>query len=267
MKKVLTLFFVLNLANVSLAQENWVLSPSLGINLVPIDEGGNSGVNLKTGIAIGITFSQLIEDHWSFNYGLSFNRRYAAYSTSSESDELYNIPNLPLPTIPGLDLTVYEDMSGLSSFWTIDLPITATYKFNSGMIIFGGGYLNYLLGTNNEETTTTHVPVFEVIDISQLPIDPALLPTLPQNETTTNSNKSKSDMETFGFGVLVGFGYQSEEWILKLGYQHGLNDMRTDEAKINIPEQRAITLSVGYLFTEVFATSKNKAKYDLELIE
>jgi len=266
MKKILILLFVWNIANVSFAQENWVFSPSVGINLIPIDEGGISGVNFKSGISLGFTASQLIEDNWSFNYGLSFNQRYAAYSSSSESDELYDL--LGIGNIPFLgDFTVYENTYGLSTFWTMDIPVTATYKFNSGMFLYGGGYLNFLLSTNNEEETVTHIPIFEVIDPNDLPIDPTLLPVLPKNETTTSSDKSKSEMETLGYGVLVGFGYQSEKWILKFGYQHGLSDIRKDKSAINIPEQRAVTVSIGYIFTDLFATSKDKAKYDLELIE
>lgn len=245
--------------------------PSLGSNLTFIDDGGNTGISFKNGLQIGIGASMLMEEHWSFDYGLNVNMRFATYYSESESDELNDLLNIgTIPIISEFDFTIYNSVNGLTEYWTLDVPLTVSYKFNSGFMLFGGGYLNYLLSARNDEENIQHIPVFEVIDPSELTfIDPALLLFLPTNSVETTTNKSKSEMRDLGFGATLGLGYRSEKFMLKFSYVHGFNDLRKDLdlVDMNIKNQRTIQLSVAFLFKDIFMTSKEKPKYDLQLIE
>lgn len=251
------------------SQENWLFSPSLGANLVPISLNDVSGTSSKFGLSLGFYAIQKIDDHWSWSMGLSGNRRFASYSSENVSDELTGLLNLPIP-IPGLsnfDLNVYEETKGLTSFWTLDLPVTCMYSLKSGFFFYGGGYVNYMVSVRNEETVNTHIPVFEFFNPEDLITDPLLKSLLPENKTEKFSNESTDDLNKLDYGLLAGLGYQSEKWMLKMGYQYGLNDIRSDKMKMEIGNQRAVTISVAYLFKDLFASSKDKAIYNLELIE
>ena len=271
MKKYLILLFISGMTISSFAQENWLFSPSLGFNLTAIDEGGVTGQNQKAGVSFGFSALQIVEEKWSFNYGISFNKRYATYSFTNESAELEDLLGAGGIPLPGgvFDLTVYESTNVFSSYWTFDVPITVSLKLGSGFIFYGGGYVNFLISTKNEEELTKHIPVFETLDFSTLPIPPEIFDVLPENETTTSSNESSANMQSFSYGALFGFGYQSDKWLLKIGYQYGLSNIRTDldDINMNIKKQRAYTISIGYLISGLFQTSKNKAKYDLDFIE
>lgn len=271
MKNTVALFLGIILLNSLKSQENWLFYPSLGSNLTFIDDGGNTGTSLKNGLHAGIGASMLMEEHWSFDYGLNVNMRFATYYSESESDELNDLLNIgTIPIISDFDFTVYNSVNGLTEYWTLDVPLTVSYKFNSGFMLFGGGYLNYLLSARNDEENIQHIPVFEVIDPSELTfIDPALLLFLPTNSVETTTNKSKSEMRDLGFGVNVGLGYRSENFMLRLSYLHGINDLRKDLdlVEMNIKNQRTVQLSIAFLFKDIFMSSKEKPKYDLQLIE
>ncbi len=268
MKKLLTTIVFLSSLYVAKAQEGWLFSPDLGINLVPLDDGDVKDTYFKTGVSFGFSAHNIVEDKWVFNYGISFNRRFASYSYTNESDALSSFLPPGIDTLlAGLaDLTIYESTRGLSTFWTFDIPISVSYKFNNDFLFWGGGYVNFLLSTSNDEEFTSHIPVFETFNPTDLGLDPALL---PQNETYTTTNDSKTNFNTLGYGFQVGFGYQSDNWLVRLGYHHGLNDIATDDFKFNmvIKNQRSVMLTVSYLIEDLFMTSKNDARYDLELIE
>lgn len=268
MKKLLLLFPAMLCSVISISQENWNFSASAGVNMVPIQESDISGTTFKGGLAFAFTSSHKLEEGISFDYGLAVNQRFATYSTSSTSDELNDLLNLgAIPGLENIDLNIYENINGLTTFWTIDLPLTMTYKFKSGIGFFGGGYLNYLMTVKNKEQIETYIPIMEVFDLSQFVTDPLLLSLIPESGTVTETNDSEENMNEFGFGVLAGVSYQTESWILKLGYQHGLNEIRSDEMEMKIKKQRAVQLSVGILIQDLFYTSKEKPKYDLDLIE
>jgi hypothetical protein len=269
MKKFLLFCLVLWAMSEVKSQENWLFSPSLGANLVPISESALSGITSKFGLSLGFSSMQKIDEHWSWSMGISGNRRFATYTTESVSDELTGLLNLPIP-IPGLsnfDLNVYKKTSGLTSFWTIDLPITCMYALKSGFFFYGGGYVNYMVSVKNEETVNTHIPVFEFFNPEDLITDPVLRSLLPENKTEKYANESTDNLNKFDYGVLAGIGYMSEKWMLKMGYHYGLNDIRSDKMKMDIKNQRAVTLSIAYLFSDLFTTSKEKPIYNLDLIE
>lgn len=269
MKKSVVFILIL-IATIQInAQNSWTFHPDLGVNFSLIDDGGISGITAKSGINVSINFVQQVEERWSLDYALSVNKRFATYSSSSTSDELTDLLNIGnLPIISDFDFTIYNDLQALTSYWTIDLPLTATYSFKSGLFLYGGGYINYLMSASHEETRTTHIPIFEVVDPEDLTfIDPALIPFIPENKVERESIDSKNDMNEFGYGVIGGMGYKTKSFILKANYQHGFSDLRTDEMKMGISSQRTIQLSVGYLINELFVTSKEKPKYDLDVIE
>jgi len=267
MKKLLFLFPLFFTQSI-FSQENWHFATSAGLNLVPIQESDISGTTFKGGLSFAFTSSHTLEEHISFDYGLSFNQRYASYNSSSVSDELTGLINIgPIPGLGAIDLNIYENVTGLSTFWTIDLPLTMTYKFNSGVILYGGGYVNYLLTVKTKEQTETHIPVFEVINPADLITDPFLLSLIPKNQTVTETTDSKENMRDLGYGLLMGIGYETDSWVLKLGYQHGLSNIRSDDVNMKFKNQRAINLSLGLLIQDLFYTSKEKPIYDLQLIE
>lgn len=270
MKKTALLLSILTCLS-GMAQESWTFSPYLGVNFVPIDNDDVYGNQLKGGMNIGFEFNWEVEENWHMDFGLSMNRRFLSYSSENTSDELSNfIDDNILQLFPDLDLNIYESTKAYSTLWTIDLPIYARYAFESGLTLFGGGYLNYLMNANTNLQTTTHIPVFEVIDPRELPlIDSSLAPFLPKNGVEETSDNTKSRFNELGYGVIFGLGYESNNWFFRANYQFGLNDLyaEADKVKININKQRAFNFSIGYRFDISATSSKEKKRYDLELIE
>lgn len=267
----LFLLFSLFISTFSLAQSQWHISPRLGLNMVPIEENDASGTTHKLGASIGLMTGTRIGDHWDFEVGFSFNRRFAHYQYELETDGLDIIKNLipdQIIDLLGNDaFRTYELVNGYSDYWTVDLPITLAYRFESGFHLFAGPYFNYMFTIENKEEVTTHIPLLELTDMSGLGIDENLLLLLPSNGTEQSFNSSKSDLNEVDYGIIGGIGYSGEKWILKLAYQYGFNDLRTDNKYIGINNQRAINISIGYLFHPNTETSKLKPRYNLDLIK
>ena len=270
MKRIVSLLLVVFAFYVSSAQENWLFMPTWGVNLTPVDVGSVNGTLIKPGALVGFMASNELEEHWSFDYGIIINQRYSGYTIYEESSQLADILDVGnIPILSDFDYTIYKNTTALTQFWTIDAPISVTYKFNTGFLLFGGGFFNYLMAANTDLEEVTHIPVFETVDPETLPIDQNLLAFLPRNGTKTSGNSLKEGMNDFNYGLIFGLGYQSEKWTCKIGYHWGLNDMRDDldVVDMNIKKQRAFTLTLAYNVRDLFETSKQKPKYDLELIE
>ena len=270
MKALLSLLLIAITCNAASAQENWIFMPTLGVNSTPVDYGNVEGSSNKMGVLIGFMASNLIEEHWSLDYGVTINQRYSAYSFTEESSQLKDLINFPnIPILSDLDLTIYENTTASTQIWTIDVPLSASYKFNSGFLLYGGGFFNYLLSANTDTEKEIHIPVFEAIDPNDLPIDQNLVEFLPKNEVIKSGNSTKEGLNEISYGLIFGLGYQSENWTFKLGYHMGLIDIRDDldAVNMNIKKQRAVTLSLAYNIRNLFETSNQKPIYDLELIE
>ena len=168
---VLTVMF-LNLKS-GFSQESWYLSPMVGINLVPINEEGAAGIAHKIGFSGSVLVSGQFDEKWSMQYGVSFNRRYAAYSSTTESQELEELLDFlgddVLDTLASFaDLTTYTHMQGYSQYWTFDIPITLTYKTKNNFIFYGGGFVNFLISNKNTEVYHDHVPNFRSVSTGRL---------------------------------------------------------------------------------------------------
>ena len=236
--------------------------------MVPVVESDISGTTYKGGMSFGLNSIHMVEERISLDYGLTVNQRFASGSFASESDELTDLLNLgAIPGIGAIDLTIYENTRVLTTFWTIDVPLTISYRTKSGVFFSGGGYVNYLLSAKHKSEHTTHIPVFEVIPAEELITDPFLLSLIPGNSTEVITDESKDDMNDLGFGILAGVGYQANSWIVRLSYQHGLNDIRDDDMIMKVKSQAAINLSLGILMQDLFMKSGDKAIYDLDKTE
>lgn len=255
----------------SVAQSQWHISPRLGLNMVPIEENDASGTTHKLGATIGLMTGTTLGNNWDFELGLTFNKRFAHYQYESETNGLDIIQNL-LPTqvvdLLGDELfRSYEEVNGYTNYWTVDIPVTLAYRFESGFHLFAGAYFNYMFTIENKEEVTTHIPLLELTDLSGLGIDDNLLSLLPANGTEQTFNTSKNDLNEVDYGIIGGIGYTDKKWILKFAYQYGFNDIRTDNKHVGINNQRALNLSIGYLFHPNVETSKLKPRYDLDLIK
>ena len=113
----------------------------------------------------------------------------------------------------------------------------------------------------------TTCPIFEVFPPEDFTDDPDILELLPSNAKYTTVSDSKSEMEEFGYGVQAGIGYQSNSLLLRFGFEYGLNKIRNDDVRIKIDNPQAFRITIGYIINDIFESSGERPKYDLELIE
>lgn len=252
----------------SFAQKKWFISPVLGVNMTPLKESSDDPGFLKAGLSIGALTGTAINEHWRLNFGLTFNQRHTNNSFEEPSQSESLLTDLIGNLIGDFDFGGTDIVDVNTSYWTVDLPVTIDYVFNSGFFIHGGLFVNTVIKANNEVKTTTHIPVLELIDLDDLGLG-VVSALLPQNGTENTSNTLSEGLRSTNFGLSGGFGADVGNIQLKFQYQYGFGSIRTDNHEIGVSNQQAFSFHIAYLFfpTAEPKSTRLKPRYDLELIK
>ena len=86
--KTILIFVMLNLLISGIAFGQWFISPSLGLNMVPLKENDAACTTFKLGPTIGVHSGTTFWKKWDLDIGLTANRRFSHYYSESETGEL-----------------------------------------------------------------------------------------------------------------------------------------------------------------------------------
>ncbi|HAW52488.1 MAG TPA: hypothetical protein DCX54_09220 [Flavobacteriales bacterium] len=269
MKNILTVGIVLLMFNLPVAaQKKWYVSPVAGVVLSPVKDNPENASLLKPGFSFGALGGPIFKDKWRLSFGFSVNQRYSSYSFQEPSADLGFVGDLIGNLIGGLSLdgTIYTENN--TEYWTVDFPVTADYLFKSGFFFTGGFFANTTTGLKSELKTTTDIPFLDVIDIKSLGLG-LFERLLPKNGTESETSRSSEGFNKTYFGLIGGLGADAGKVQLKIQYQYGFNDIRTEEPASNVAKQQALSLHIAYLFfpTAGPKSPRLKPRYDLDLIK
>lgn len=269
--------------SVCTAQE-WSFAPEVGMNVIPVDGPEESKQLYQVSPSIFMSFHTTLDEHWGIQFGLSVNNRRQRYITNDttpifgalEDNFGVSIEDIigDIAGLEGLNLDFYEKKEADVSLWSVGIPVLAEYRLNNGIYFFGGPYAEIVMGGNTEVTTTTSVPLFDLVDISSiigeigginLP-DELLASFLPQSGTDTESTSDTENFSSSDVGAQLGMGLRKDGFNVRLAYSRGFIDYRSDNLLDDPTYNQAIMVTVGYFFGIKGSSSSNlKPKYDLEL--
>ena len=269
MKNILLYILILLFGlNESLAQKTWYLQPTIGVNFTPIQLSESDPKLYQSGFSFGLLTGPALTDNWKLNFGLTVNQRYTSYSYEEDTQNQGLLIDLIGNLIGDLDMGGTDFTEVSTEYWTIDLPISVDYQFESGFFFTGGLFVNSTISANSNIKTTTHIPVMELIDLDNLGLG-VVSTLLPQNGTVESSSDSKGGLNTTNVGLMGGFGAEVGQIELRLQYQYGFIEIRNDDFNPLISNPQLISFHLAYLFElkQQTRSKKLKKRYDLDLIK
>jgi len=247
MKKIL-LFLTISLI---IAQQNQVCAqinagPVLGVNLSRLEDFTTNKQMLRPGLYAGLTGSYQINKWLSFGIEAAWSEKHLTYQNSNTFSAFEKLqgglqfiyPEFPdiselLELITGtsgltLNDTAFETRTGLITFKTIEVPLTARFQYKKFRFDVGG-YGSFLIGANTTETFEQDVPLFEVIsptvfDTLSPFISTFIYSTFPGLNGPDNSeNSSTSGLASMDYGLIGGITYMPDDFLtIGISYSHGL---------------------------------------------
>ena len=223
------------------------LGPELGINLIQIEKQ-EIGNNYQPGWYGGLTYDYKVNNWLSIRTGLYYSQSRQAFSSADTSlipilDGIIDSSML----IPGLDLNTYTTVNGRQLLHYLQIPIQANFTWKK--IQFGvGGYVGFLVGANQKQTTIERTPLMSTFDFSSIDSTGFLSMFLPPAYQETNSESTgTNDLRIFDYGLKGSIGYQMDQVGVRASYSIGLPDYRTKKEGA-VVRNKFFQFSVYYLF-------------------
>ncbi len=197
----------------------------------PLDKGWESRSGPYAGLVADV--------HLSENFAITAELNYA-----SQGGKRTGIQAIPNPYNPPIPEYLYADFKNIAIINYAEVPVMATYKFNSAskthVLVQAGVYGGFLLRAKNVSSGEGMIYLDEQL-------------TVPVSEVQSfdHTTNIKDDIKSFNYGIQGGAGvsYDMHSGSLRLiaGGNYGLTAIQKDTANGN-DHTGALTVTVGYLF-------------------
>ena len=237
------------LLSTQLFAQKMYVGPEIGMNLIQVQEQ-EIGNDFQPGWYGGLAFDYKFNDWLSLRTGAYFSQGKHSYSAedTSQLDLLDSFLDSSF-AIPGIDMNTYTSTYGRTTQHYIQIPVQANFAWN-GLNLFLGGYVGFMVGSKQKETTTQRTPFMETLDISAL--DPtggllsAFLP--PAYAEDFSESTGTEGYRMFDYGFKGGLGYQYEQFGFQAAYSFGLPDYRLESGEEEILRNKFFQFSIRYMF-------------------
>ena len=273
MKKSLILIISSCLLIFTLNAQNFSLGPSIGMNMIPMEDNG-PGQNFQIGVHAGLQVKYKISNIFSLSSGAFYSQKKQNYdymTVTPLTEELsglfgfldlgdLGIEDLGLEdlAIDGVNLDVNKDVNAVANTYYAEIPLMANFHF-SNFNIYLGPYAGYLTNVVRNESIHTTTPLFNLVDLSSFD-DTGLLTNFlpPADEYSTFKSTSNDNITKFNYGANFGIGYAMNNLNFNLFYSLGLKDYTIDSTLAEGDgKHHNFRISLAYLFP---IKKKNKLK-------
>lgn len=243
MKKFIAFFlassFIL-LCNVdSSAQVTISLGVKAGVSIPNLKSKGDNPLDKGWASRSGPYGGLVADVHLSQNFAITAELNYA--SQGGKRSGAQAIPNPNNPPIPAY---LYADFKNIAILNYAEVPVMATYKFNSAskmhVIVQAGLYGGFLLRAKNVSSGESMIYLDEQLTIP-----------VSASQSFDHTTNIKEDIKSFNYGIQggagVSFDMSSGSLRILAGGNYGLTSIQKDTANGN-DHTGALTVTVAYLF-------------------